>query len=48
MRDKTVKCMLVVILPGSMKAVKENMDALLSAGVVNHAIDLIRGGTGLT
>ncbi|KAJ7880952.1 hypothetical protein B0H13DRAFT_2050012 [Mycena leptocephala] len=27
-------------------AVKENLDALLSVGVVSHAIDLIRGGTG--
>ncbi|KAJ7066192.1 molybdenum cofactor biosynthesis protein [Mycena amicta] len=42
----TIKNTLVVTLPGSVKAVKENMDALLSGGVVNHAIELIRGGTG--
>ncbi|KAJ7181579.1 MoaB/Mog domain-containing protein [Mycena crocata] len=42
----TVKNTLVVTLPGSVKAVKENLDALLSAGVVSHAIELIRGGTG--
>lgn len=42
----TVKRTLVVTLPGSVKAVKENLDALLSVGVVGHAIDLIRGGTG--
>jgi gephyrin len=42
----TIKRALVVTLPGSVKAVKENLDALLSAGVVSHAIELIRGGTG--
>ncbi|KAJ7094331.1 MoaB/Mog domain-containing protein [Mycena epipterygia] len=42
----TLKNTLVVTLPGSVKAVKENMDALLSGGVVNHAIELISGGTG--
>ncbi|KAF8207824.1 MoaB/Mog domain-containing protein [Mycena galopus ATCC 62051] len=42
----TIKNTLVVTLPGSVKAVKENMDALLSGGVVSHAIELIRGGTG--
>ncbi|KAJ6560153.1 MoaB/Mog domain-containing protein [Mycena capillaripes] len=42
----TIKRTLVVTLPGSVKAVKENMDALLSGGVVSHAIELIRGGTG--
>ncbi|KAF8314746.1 hypothetical protein DL93DRAFT_2149060 [Clavulina sp. PMI_390] len=35
---------LVVTLPGSPKAVKENMSALLGAGVVLHAIELMKGG----
>ena len=42
----TIKNSLVVTLPGSVKAVKENLIALLSGGVVAHAVDLIRGGSG--
>jgi gephyrin len=42
----TIKNTLVVTLPGSVKAVKENMEVLLSNGVVAHAIDLIKGGSG--
>lgn len=42
----TVGASLVVTLPGSPKAVKENLLALLNAGVVSHAIELIKGGSG--
>ncbi|KAH7912952.1 MoaB/Mog domain-containing protein [Hygrophoropsis aurantiaca] len=42
----TLKSTLIVTLPGSVKAVKENMAALFSNGLVDHAIDLIRGGSG--
>jgi gephyrin len=41
-----IKNTLVVTLPGSVKAVKEILEALLSDGIVDHAIDLIKGGTG--
>lgn len=43
----TVGNTLVVTLPGSVKAVKENLEALFSNGFIEHAIDLIRGGTGM-
>ena len=39
---------LITTLPGSVKAVKENLEALLQSGVVDHAIDLIKGGSGKT
>lgn len=42
----TIKSTLIVTLPGSVKAVKENLDALLAGGVIEHAIELIKGGTG--
>ena len=42
----TVKNTLVTTFPGSVKAVKENLEALLQGGVLGHAIELIRGGSG--
>ena len=42
----TIGTTLVVTLPGSVKAVKENLEALSTAGVLDHALDLIKGGTG--
>jgi gephyrin len=42
----TIKSTLVTTLPGSVKAVKENLEALLNGGVIHHAVDLIQGGSG--
>ncbi|KAF9067623.1 MoaB/Mog domain-containing protein [Rhodocollybia butyracea] len=38
---------LIVTLPGSVKAVRENLAALLDSGVVVHAVDLMKGGDGM-
>lgn len=37
---------LIITLPGSTKAVAENLEALLVGGLLDHAVDLVRGGTG--
>ena len=42
----TIGKSLVVTLPGSPKAVRENLNALLDHGLIAHALDLIRGGSG--
>jgi gephyrin len=42
----TIGNTLILTLPGSVKAVRENLVILLSSGVVEHAIDLIQGGSG--
>jgi gephyrin len=42
----TRKNTLIVTFPGSVKAVKENLEALFTGGVIYHALDLVKGGTG--
>lgn len=42
----TVKNTLITTLPGSVKAVKEVLLALFHGGVLQHAIELIKGGSG--
>ncbi|TFK28969.1 molybdenum cofactor biosynthesis protein [Coprinopsis marcescibilis] len=42
----TIGKTLITTLPGSVKAVKECLDALFGGGIIQHAIDLNRGGTG--
>lgn len=42
----TIRDTLLVTLPGSAKAVRENLTALLDASVVKHALELIKGGSG--
>jgi gephyrin len=37
---------LIITLPGSVKAVTENLHALLNDGVILHALDLLAGGSG--
>jgi gephyrin len=37
---------LIVTLPGSVKAVQENLEALLAGDVLLHALDLLSGGSG--
>ncbi|KAH8834536.1 molybdenum cofactor biosynthesis protein [Flagelloscypha sp. PMI_526] len=41
-----IKDTLIVTLPGSVKAVREIIEVLTSGGVIQHAIELMRGGDG--
>ncbi|CAE6404803.1 unnamed protein product [Rhizoctonia solani] len=40
----SIRDTLITTLPGSPKAVKENLSALLQGGVISHALDLLVGG----
>lgn len=42
----TIGHTLITTLPGSVKAVKENLEALFTAGLIDHALDLVQGGSG--
>lgn len=42
----TIGNTLITTLPGSVKAVKEILSVLFQGGVLQHAVDLIRGGSG--
>ncbi|CAA7259357.1 unnamed protein product [Cyclocybe aegerita] len=42
----TIGNTLITTLPGSVRAVKENLDALFQSGVVFHAIELVQGDSG--
>ncbi len=42
----TLENTLIVTLPGSVKAVKENLEALLQDGILHHAVELVKGGSG--
>ena len=44
----TIGKTLVVTLPGSAKAVRESIESILSSGIIGHAVELIKGGTGST
>jgi gephyrin len=42
----TIGSTIITTLPGSVKAVKEILSVLFRGGVIEHAVDLIKGGSG--